>query len=192
MSIAECQQKVFHFLFFFLSFSFFPIFVQLYPDLWAIQPLAPGPLGSFKGELPLMAWVSSWTSHWLIPPTISVSPLPQHVLQPGQLQIKGFVTGLVSQWLIQALSPPLLEILTGITVIHSQEFPLLQVSSSSQRTLPVPVVSPWRLSLQNTKLPPLSPPLKPYWGKKKEIENQSTSQRLSEGQKDIPCSGHFF
>ena len=49
-----------------------------------MQPLAPDPLGSVRGGLLLMAWVSSWTSHWLATPTISGPPLPQHILWVGQ------------------------------------------------------------------------------------------------------------
>ena len=46
--------------------------------LWAIQPLDPGPPGSVRGGLPLMAWVSSWTSHWLAILSISALFLSLH------------------------------------------------------------------------------------------------------------------
>jgi hypothetical protein len=41
--------------------------------LWAIQPPVPGLPGSVRSGLPLLVWVSSWTSHRLATPTTCVS-----------------------------------------------------------------------------------------------------------------------
>lgn len=45
--------------------------------LWAIWPLVPGLPGCARSQLPLIAWVSSWTSPWLATATISA---PQNIL----------------------------------------------------------------------------------------------------------------
>ena len=56
-------------LFFFLNF--FPLMTVLLDsilDFWTIQHLISGPLGSIKNGVPLLAWVLSWTTHWLVTP----------------------------------------------------------------------------------------------------------------------------
>jgi hypothetical protein len=53
--------------------------------LWAIHSMVPGHPGSVEHGLFLMAWASSSIMHWLATPTSSFPPLPQHILQAGQI-----------------------------------------------------------------------------------------------------------
>lgn len=72
LSIAEYRKN--HFIDFFLSVVFGSLL-----GLWDIQYFVPGPLGSVRGGFSLIVWVTSWTSEWLVTPTISMPPLPQHI-----------------------------------------------------------------------------------------------------------------
>lgn len=72
--------------------------------------------------LPLLAWVSCWISHWLA--TSSVLPLPQDILQSGQIG-GGPFCGWVGvpfkaltadrRWTVQDSYPPLLGISARLT-----------------------------------------------------------------------------
>ena len=85
---------------------FFPSVFGSILGLWAIWPLVSGLPGSVRFGLPHLPWVSSWTSHWLAILTISVPPLPQHILKAEQcvgLRFCGWV----------GVPIPLLELLPG-------------------------------------------------------------------------------
>lgn len=64
---------------FFRWFFFMPVMFSFILGHWSALPLVPGPPSSVRCGLSLVAWVSSWTSHWLATPTSSVPPLPQHL-----------------------------------------------------------------------------------------------------------------
>lgn len=59
--------------------------IKSWLGFWSIQTLVPDPSGSVRRRLPLVASVSSWTSHWLATPTSSMPPLPKHIFQGGQV-----------------------------------------------------------------------------------------------------------
>lgn len=44
-----------------------------------------------------MVWASVQMSHWLVPPLSTEPPLLQHIFQAGQVVVKSFRTGMVSQ-----------------------------------------------------------------------------------------------
>lgn len=50
-----------------LFFSFLPIVFGSVVGLWGLQPPVPGPSGNVRSGFPLLARVSSWTSHWPLP-----------------------------------------------------------------------------------------------------------------------------
>lgn len=54
-------------------------------NFWAIHPLVPGYPGSVRFGVPLIVWLFIWTSHWLVTPISSVPPLPQYILQEGEI-----------------------------------------------------------------------------------------------------------
>ena len=71
--------------------------------------LIPDILGSVKGGLPLMAWVLSWTSHWLSTPTIFVPPqflnqLLPHLLSCPACHSLPFLSLLLSSQRVDATS----------------------------------------------------------------------------------------
>jgi len=61
-----------------------PLFASIL-GLWAILPMLLGLPCSVRGGLPLVAWVSSWTSNWLAIPIISMLSLSSHIVMAGQI-----------------------------------------------------------------------------------------------------------
>lgn len=123
--------------------------------LWAMQPLVPGHASSGRLGLPLVSWVSSWPSHWQASLTISVLPLPQHILYAGQNvsrrfcdwvdisvpQLEAFF--IYRRWPVQAMHHALLGVFAKITLIDSQELSL----HHPQMQPPISIVSPIPLSI---------------------------------------------
>ena len=81
-----------------------------------------------------MAQASSCTSHWLVTPTSSVPPLPQHTLQAGQnrglrfyslfdvlVPLLGTMAGF-RRWPVQAPLTPLLGLFARVMVLDSMKF----------------------------------------------------------------------
>ena len=99
--------------------------------------------------------VSSWNSHWLATFTISVTPLPQHIMLAGQIIGQRFCGVLnppldilpdYRQWLIHVLYPPLLGVLARVTLMESWEFPFHKISTLPRNFPTVSFDSPSPLS----------------------------------------------
>lgn len=87
--------------------------------LWALQPPIPSHPGSIGSGVPLVAWASNYTSHWLATPTNSEPPLPYTSCRQGRVKflLLGWcpshtLSGCI-RWTVQTLNPPLLAVLAG-------------------------------------------------------------------------------
>ena len=123
-----------------------------------MQTLVPGLLDMVMGGFPLLAWNSSWTSHWLATPIISVPSLPQHILLAGQI-----LGGRFCVWVGVPIPPfdiwfqemagsgsvcAIARRLRFLGVIDSWEFPCTSFLAHP-REAPDPVVFPSMLSLHH-------------------------------------------
>lgn len=68
-----------------MNFFLLVVFGSVVLDLWAVQPLVPGNLGSVSHGLHLITWTSNLTSDWLSTITSSAPSLCQHILEVGQI-----------------------------------------------------------------------------------------------------------
>lgn len=62
------------------SFHSFYVFGSIL-CLWAVHHIGPVPTDNVRPGFLLIMWVSSWTSHWLTTPIISLQPTSQNILQ---------------------------------------------------------------------------------------------------------------
>lgn len=127
--------------------------VCLYPrSLWYLALVVVIQAGSIRGGIPLLEWVSCWTSHWLATPTISVPPLLHKIWEAGPiagwrlcdwfgapLSPLEFLLG-YRRWSVQGTCPLLLSFLAKVTLADSCEFWLHLVSNSPPNVPHFPIL----------------------------------------------------